>query len=526
MVFTGHTLSVSWHQNTPFNNSCPNGDGGRTVVGCVATAAAQIMKYWNYPEHGIGSHSYYWSGDTSCGGSSAGATLNADFSDSYDWLKMLNDYSASYTPTQADAVAELNYEIGVAFKMEYGKCGSAANTSHAKDVFPDYFNYASTTNVQYRSGKTNIDWFNFIREEFDNYLPRPIQYRIYRSTWGGHSIVCDGYDSYYSTIHLNYGWDDSHNAWYVLDNLYCGAGSCPASEQYMVRGIQPKNRMYLYVKDATNNQLWYGVSFPDSISYSTSGLSTHAPSMTVFNNRQYIAVKGSGNQNVYMISKDGMSNRTSWTQLPNVSTDVSPLIVTYNNRLFMFLKGTDNKIYYNSMDTSGTWGLSWSSIPEWTSSYQPAAAVHGDYLYVFVRGNDSKVYYNRLQSDSNSWGLTMSIANGLTDKAPVAIRHKQSGIESLVVYVKGNNGAVYVNQSSSPLTGGWSASWGTFGGITPNSPSVAVRPEDNNIFMVVRGGNNGIYYKQYNGISWSSWGSVPGLTSDTPTLNTYYFYNP
>jgi len=528
MVIADPAMSVSWHQNTPFNNYCPYGDSGRTVVGCVATAAAQIMKYWNYPNAGIGSHSYYWSGDTSCDGSTAGSTLFADFSDTYDWSNMLNDYSEGYTTNQANAAAELSYEVGVAFEMDYGRCGSGATTSDAQNIFPDNFNYADTTNVQYRSGKDNIQWFNLIREEFDNYLPRPIQYRIYRSTWGGHSIVCDGYDSNYSTIHLNYGWDDSHNAWYALDNLYCGTIACPANEQYMVRGIQPKNRMYLYLKAASNNQLWYGVDFPSvSMTYTTgfNGYSSHAPSMAVFNNRQYIAVKGSSNQNVYIMSKDGMSNWTNWTTVPNVSTDVSPLIVTYNNRLFMFLKGIDNKIYYNSIDTSGTWGSSWSSIPGWTSNYQPAAAVYGDKLYVFVRGNNSKIYFSSL-SDTNSWGTTYSLSTGSTDKVPAVVRYKSGLTEYLYLFVKGNgaNETVYYITSSSP-TSAWS-SWSSLGGITPSAPSAAVRPEDNSLYVAVRGSNNAIYYKKYNGSSWTGWTSVTGLTSDTPTLNTYYYFNP
>ena len=35
--------------------------GEATVTGCVATAAAQIMKYWNFPPTGQGSTSYSWS---------------------------------------------------------------------------------------------------------------------------------------------------------------------------------------------------------------------------------------------------------------------------------------------------------------------------------------------------------------------------------------------------------------------------------------------------------------------------------
>ena len=47
-------ITTTWNQGIPYNMLCPQ----NTPTGCVATAMAQIMKYWNYPAHGIGWHSY------------------------------------------------------------------------------------------------------------------------------------------------------------------------------------------------------------------------------------------------------------------------------------------------------------------------------------------------------------------------------------------------------------------------------------------------------------------------------------
>ena len=50
-------LTCHWHQDSPYNDECPNltpGQDERTVVGCVATAMAQIMYYWQWPPAGIG----------------------------------------------------------------------------------------------------------------------------------------------------------------------------------------------------------------------------------------------------------------------------------------------------------------------------------------------------------------------------------------------------------------------------------------------------------------------------------------
>ncbi|MFZ4707948.1 MAG: C10 family peptidase, partial [Bacteroidales bacterium] len=53
-------LTTTWNQSPYYNALCPYDYSYNelTVTGCVATAMAQIMKYWNYPSQGIGFHSY------------------------------------------------------------------------------------------------------------------------------------------------------------------------------------------------------------------------------------------------------------------------------------------------------------------------------------------------------------------------------------------------------------------------------------------------------------------------------------
>ena len=103
----GPLLTSSWHQSAPFNNACPPGDGGTCLVGCVATAASQVMQFHQWPPEGLGNRSYYWSGDDSCGNpSTTGSTLIADFSDSYDWPNILDHAGDMTTQAQWDAVAE------------------------------------------------------------------------------------------------------------------------------------------------------------------------------------------------------------------------------------------------------------------------------------------------------------------------------------------------------------------------------------------------------------------------------------
>jgi hypothetical protein len=256
LATVGPLLKTEWGQGTPYNYFCPTGDGGRCVAGCVATAAAQVMRYWKHPTSGTGTHSYYWNGDQSCGGTTSGRTLQADFTDSYDWLNIKKRYiPGTYDSVKAWAVGELCYEVGVAFDMDYGYCGSGSYTYRGVNVYPTYFKYLDTVVRKNRSSYADADaWFARIKQEFDATPARVIHYRIH-----GHSIVCDGYmENGTNYIHLNYGWTGSSDDWYAVDNLYCPWEGCDPMVEYMLVGIQPGADF----TDATSGPLGDGGSGP------------------------------------------------------------------------------------------------------------------------------------------------------------------------------------------------------------------------------------------------------------------------
>lgn len=63
-------LPCKWGQGAPFNDLCPeyvvNGSTVKTVTGCVATAAAQVMYYYRWPKRGTGSNTYNWKKQQQC----------------------------------------------------------------------------------------------------------------------------------------------------------------------------------------------------------------------------------------------------------------------------------------------------------------------------------------------------------------------------------------------------------------------------------------------------------------------------
>jgi len=236
----GPLLSTIWDQGAPFNQYTPRWyDGKATLTGCVATAAAQIMKYWNYPATGQGSTSYSWYDG------SVNKTLSANFASStYNWNAMADNYGGGSSTAQGEAVAKLMSDVGIAFQMKYGTSdigGSSAYISKGATVFPDYFGYKDSVSVVYRSDyASDTAWMQLFRNEIQN--GRPVEFGIFTPT-SGHAIVVDGYrDSPAEQIHLNMGWSGSYDGWYVSNNIVTGSNNwSDVNDQHAVIGIEPAN---------------------------------------------------------------------------------------------------------------------------------------------------------------------------------------------------------------------------------------------------------------------------------------------
>ncbi len=235
-------LTTTWNQNPYYNNLCPlnTTDNQRAVTGCVATAMAQIMKYWNYPAHGTGSYSY---NDAPPNYSYNYGVQSANFgATTYNWGNMPN----AITSTNATDIATLMYHCGVAVAMDYGDLnegGSGAyvlGTSYpsAQKAFGTYFGYnASAMQGIYQANYTTANWITALQNELN--AGRPIQYMGFDPGGGGHTWVCDGYDAN-SMFHMNWGWGGYGNGYFSVTNLSV-AGYAFNSDDAALIGIQPLN---------------------------------------------------------------------------------------------------------------------------------------------------------------------------------------------------------------------------------------------------------------------------------------------
>ena len=196
-------VSTRWNQDCYYNEYCPATSGGwwggpcgHVYAGCVACAMAQVMKYWNHPVTGFGSHSYIHStyGEQSA---NFGATT-------YQWNDMPNDVWG-----HNDAVATLMYHCGVSVDMNYSASGSGAYSADVETALRSYFGYCGAKYRQ-KTSYQEEDWIAMLKAELD--LSHPIYYSG-QSGSSGHAFVCDGYDNN-DRFHFNFGWSGSGDGYY------------------------------------------------------------------------------------------------------------------------------------------------------------------------------------------------------------------------------------------------------------------------------------------------------------------------
>lgn len=211
-------VQTRWNQNNPYNLYAPatqgghSGSGGRCYAGCVATAMGQLMKHWDWPEHGEGQHGY------NCVG--YGPTYYqygyqfANFgATTYQWDLMPNSLSNA-SQEQIEAVATLLYHCGVATDMTYDWDGSGTYSDLVPGAMQSYFDY-DYCQKKSRSSYSLANWIAMLKNEFD--LGRPVYYSG-QSSSGGHAFVCDGYDED-DLMHFNFGWSGDDDDYYAVDAI-------------------------------------------------------------------------------------------------------------------------------------------------------------------------------------------------------------------------------------------------------------------------------------------------------------------
>ena len=198
---------------TPSNYPC----------GCLATAMAQVMRYYEYPTGQIGVHEFAI--DVS---GTRGRTENTRGGDglggAYNWsdmpLRPLEDCN-NLTETQRQAIGALCYDAGITIEMQYQSDGSGALMPDAKNAMVDLFQYGNVVLGYDSSRNIHSVLTEMINPNLDAKAPVILAISDPFDPNGGHAVVCDGYGYESSTLyhHLNMGWNGTDDIWYNLPDI-------------------------------------------------------------------------------------------------------------------------------------------------------------------------------------------------------------------------------------------------------------------------------------------------------------------
>ena len=228
----GPLLTTAWNQSSYYNNLCPvdaDGPNGHTYAGCVATAMAQLIRYWQYPEHGIGSHTY----DANFVDDGYGnyGTQTANFAAAtYNFANMPNSLNSLTPVAQQNEVAQLIYHCAVSVNMMFGPSGSGAYSSSVPSALINHFGYVGCHYERRRDYADDV-WLNMLKSSLDEL--QPVYYT--GSGSGGHAFIFDGYDND-DYFHVNWGWGGNLNDYFLITALTPGTHDYNSS-QAAVLGI-------------------------------------------------------------------------------------------------------------------------------------------------------------------------------------------------------------------------------------------------------------------------------------------------
>ncbi len=225
-IMVSPLLQCKWSQAAVCSSACYNyytppyseGSIDNYPCGCVATAMAQYMRFWQYPPAGVGTSCLAVTVDgysqTMClrGGDGLGGP--------YDWANMTLVPGCSTTLQQRQAIGALTYDAGVAAHMDYESFGSGAYMDDADTAMTGTFGYSNSILGFNNNDNIGPALNGMINPNLD--MGNPVILGIYKSSdLGAHAVVADGYGYSISTLyhHLSMGWDGLDDAWYNLPNI-------------------------------------------------------------------------------------------------------------------------------------------------------------------------------------------------------------------------------------------------------------------------------------------------------------------
>lgn len=214
---TGGWITTFWHQNAPFNTFTPINlaSGQRSVVGCPATAMAQILNFhqttrgMRFNDNDRYFHQYmqnFWIDDD-------WETYKFLSFDSLNvYLENIENKFDKDEDLSADEKAALSLAAGFACKTVYTP--SVSGTFGVIQAYDAYQRFGFTESVLMDHTYSDDQIRNKMIENIQQAMP--VHVAVVDPGWQtGHNVVCDGYRDN-GFFRLNMGWGGTLDNWYNI----------------------------------------------------------------------------------------------------------------------------------------------------------------------------------------------------------------------------------------------------------------------------------------------------------------------
>lgn len=213
-------ITTHWDQGAPYNAHCPVISGKQTLTGCVATAMAQVINYFQWPISEARSVAEYQT-------KTYGQTIEGLSPRKFQWFSMTDD-----------EIAWLMRYCGQAVQMDYMEGESGALGIEILNALVSVFDYSRTAQYVDRGSFSDADWEELMYSELS--VGRPV---IYNGDSGegtaGHSFILHGYKD--GLFYVNWGWSGNCDGYFALTSLRPNENQAFNENQIAIIAIQPSS---------------------------------------------------------------------------------------------------------------------------------------------------------------------------------------------------------------------------------------------------------------------------------------------
>ena len=361
-------VKAVWSQNNPYNILFPYLEADKhAYVGCVATAMAQLLHYWQWPISNTKPIPAYTT-------STLGFNMPELPVTQFDWANMQNTYLTSDTMSvSALAASLLSLYCAQAVQMDFKTASSGATSASIPIRLSTYFDYDPSAHMESRYNYSTQGWADLIYNELQ--AGRPVIYSGNKAS-GGHAFICDGYDGN-GMFHINWGWNGLSNGYFLLNVLNPdeqGTGSAAGSYGYIysqgvIVGIQP-NQGGSHIFMLTSTQVTLD-------SYTGTRNYTSDPFKAVVSGR------------FHNYTSDTLAVRFGWGLFQDGAM-ISRLYSSYNTALRpgYYHTHTNRELSFGENLTSGTYRIVPMFSEYGQDNWRPCDGSERNYIEVTIDGNN------------------------------------------------------------------------------------------------------------------------------------------